>query len=258
MLNYNLPHIPKRSAKPRKDGLTMVMDKGLSTGEATNLADVASHLIDFIKLGFGTSAVSRGLEEKIKVYHDAGIRVYLGGTLFEAFLIRGLQEDYLRLTERLNLDTIEVSDGSMSLPHDKKCEIIRKLSGVCTVISEVGSKDANVHLEHSAWISQMQDELSAGAFRVIAEARESGTVGIFNASGKTETDLIDEIIKVVPQDSIIWETPLKPQQVWFIKKFGANVNLGNIPSNEVIATETLRLGLRGDTFMEFLPETLKH
>lgn len=257
-LNYPLPFLPERNEKPRSSGLTMVMDKGLSPTEAQNLCDAAGHLVDFIKLGFGTSAITAHLEEKIAIYHKAGIRVYLGGTLFEAFLIRGLQDDYIKLAQRLNLQTVEISDGSMKMAHTEKCALIGKLAEYFTVISEVGSKDASVHLDNKTWIAEMENELKAGAYKVIAEARESGNVGIFDASGKAETDLIDEIVQQIPVDSIIWETPLKAQQVWFIKKFGANVNLGNIASNEVIALETLRLGLRGDTFFSFLPAEFQH
>jgi phosphosulfolactate synthase len=257
MTNYSLPHLPDRSEKPRKSGLTMVMDKGLSANEAENMLSSSSHLIDFVKLGFGTSAITGGLEKKLDVYRSAGIHVYLGGTLFEAFVIRGMFEDYIKLADKLKLDTVEVSDGSMRMDHGQKCDYILELSKNFTVISEVGSKDASVHLDNKVWIGEMQAELNAGAFKVIAEARESGTVGIFDAAGKAETDLIDEIINHVPVDSIIWETPLKTQQVWFINKFGANVNLGNIASNEIIALETLRLGLRGDTFFRFLPDELK-
>jgi phosphosulfolactate synthase len=257
MTNYSLPHLPDRSEKPRKSGLTMVMDKGLSANEAENMLSSASHLIDFVKLGFGTSAITNGLEKKLEIYREAGIHVYLGGTLFEAFVIRGMFKDYIKLADKLKLDTVEVSDGSMRMDHGQKCDYILELSKNFTVISEVGSKDASVHLDNKVWIGEMQAELSAGAFKVIAEARESGTVGIFDAAGKAETDLIDEIINHVPVDSIIWETPLKTQQVWFINKFSANVNLGNIASNEIIALETLRLGLRGDTFFRFLPDDLK-
>lgn len=257
LLNYPLPFIPERSAKPRNSGLTMVMDKGLSPTEAQNLCDAAAHLVDYVKLGFGTSAITANLEKKLAVYHNAGIKVYLGGTLFEAFMIRGLVDDYIKLAKKLNLETVEISDGSVKMDHVKKCEYIHQLAQHFTVISEVGSKDASIHLDNKTWIMEMEAELKAGAFKVIAEARESGNVGIFDASGKAETDLIDEIVQQVPVESIIWETPLKTQQVWFIKKFGANVNLGNIASNEVIALETLRLGLRGDTFFSFLPEELQ-
>jgi phosphosulfolactate synthase len=258
LLNYHLPHIPERTVKPRQTGLSMVMDKGLSPLEAKNLCEAAAHLVDFVKLGFGTSAITAGLEEKLDIYRKAGISVYVGGTLFEAFIVRGMFKEYVELVKQLKLQTVEVSDGSMKIDHNQKCEYIQRLSQEFQVISEVGSKDASIHLNNKTWIKSMEAELKAGAFKVIAEARESGTVGIFDAQGKAEGDLIDEIVQQVPVESIIWETPLKTQQIWFIKKFGANVNLGNIASNEVIALETLRLGLRGDTFFTFLPAELQH
>lgn len=251
-MNFLLPDLPERPNKPRKSGLTMVMDKGLSTGEAENMVSAAHHLIDFVKLGFGTSLITNKLEEKISIYHQAGIKVYLGGTLFEAFIARNLIDDYLRLVDRLKLETIEISDGCITIGHDEKLSFIHRISQNFLVLSEVGSKDADVHFSPLAWVNMMKNELSAGSFKVIAEARESGNVGIYNSNGKAETDIIDAISGNVEPDNIIWEAPLKAQQVWFIKKFGPNVNLGNIASNEIIALETLRLGLRGDTFHDFL------
>jgi phosphosulfolactate synthase len=252
-MNFSLPDLPERPIKPRKSGLTMVMDKGLSLGEAENMVSAAHQLIDFVKLGFGTSLITNKLEEKISVYHAAGIRVYLGGTLFEAFVERNLIDDYLRLVDRLKLQTVEISDGCITIGHDEKLSFIHRISQNFQVLSEVGSKDADVHFSPQAWVNMMKNELQAGSFKVIAEARESGNVGIYNSSGKAETDIIDSISGNIEPDKIIWEAPQKAQQVWFIKKFGANVNLGNIASNEIIALETLRLGLRGDTFHDFLP-----
>ncbi|MEI6765354.1 MAG: phosphosulfolactate synthase [Bacteroidota bacterium] len=256
-MNYTLPFIPSRPEKPRESGITMVMDKGLSLRECENMVSAGGYIADFVKFGFGTSAVVGSLEDKVKVFHRAGIRVYLGGTLFEAFVIRGMFDDYVKLAKRLKLETVEVSDGSMKMEHSQKCEYIKKLAQDFTVLSEVGSKDENVHLSTAEWINGMKSELEAGAFKVIAEAREGGNVGIFNSAGKAESELIDEIIAKVGADSVLWETPLKSQQVWFIKKIGANANLGNVAPNELIALEALRLGLRGDTFFEYLPEELK-
>ena len=252
MLNFNLSPLPEREEKPRKKGISMVMDKGLSVREAEDLCNTAGHLIDFIKLGFGTSLVSRGLKEKIAVYHSNDVRVYLGGTLFEAFAVRGKYHEYLQYVKQLGLDTIEVSNGSMDMKMDEKCAYIRELSQHYTVLSEVGSKDDAVHIPPAEWAKMMNAELSAGAALVIAEARESGTVGIYNGGGKAETDIIGKILEQVAPDKILWEAPLKSQQAWFIKKLGPAVNLGNIASGEVIAMETLRLGLRGDTFSDFL------
>ena len=249
-----LPFLPDRKNKPREAGLTMVMDKGLSLREAEDLVSVAHHLIDYIKLGFGTSLFTNNVEEKIKCYQKAGLKVYLGGTLFEAFVIRNKYEDYKKLINKLGIDMIEVSDGSMEISHDLKCEYINKLSKEYTVISEVGSKEAGIIIAPNRWITMMQTELAAGSIKVIAEARESGTVGIYRPNGTAHVALINKILAKVSQEKILWEAPLKSQQVWFIKHFGTNVNLGNIAPNEVISLETLRMGLRGDTFMQFLPK----
>ncbi len=253
-MNIDLPFIPERPPKPRENGISMIMDKGLSLREAENLAECSGMYIDFLKLGFGTSAVMKDVEEKVKVYQEAKFKVYLGGTLFEAYIIRNMFDDFLRLLDNLKLDTVEVSDGSILMDHDAKCEYIHKLSKEHTVLSEVGSKEAGIITAPKKWIQMMQKELEAGSFKVIAEARESGTVGIFRPNGVAHVALVNKILAKVPKEKIIWETPLKSQQVWFIKNLGANVNLGNIGPSEVIALETLRLGLRGDTFFTFLPE----
>lgn len=256
-MNYKLPFIPERDDKPRKKGLTMVMDKGLSVQEAKNLCESSGHLIDYLKLGFGTSLVSNNLKEKIKIYKENNIRVYFGGTLFEAFVIRNMYDDFLKYLSAYNVDMIEVSDGSMHMEHDVKCEYIRKLSKDFTVISEVGTKDAGIIIAPNKWIKMMKNELEAGSVNVIAEARESGNVGIYRPNGSAHVVLINKILDNVPKDSILWESPNKSQQVWFVKLLGADVNLGNIAPNEVISLETIRLGLRGDTFLHYLPEEMK-
>ncbi|HRH64635.1 MAG TPA: phosphosulfolactate synthase [Bacteroidia bacterium] len=255
-MNYTLPHLPERSQKPRVSGITMMMDKGLSLREAENFISASGHLTDLVKLGFGTSFISPNLQEKIKLYQDAKIKVYLGGTLFEAFIVRNMFDDYRKLLDKLKLDTAEVSDGSLEMPHDKKCEYIQTLSKQVTVLSEVGSKEEGIIIHPAKWIKMMTKELEAGSWKVIAEARESGNVGIYHRDGKAHTLLIDKILARVPAEKIMWESPQKPQQVWFIKLLGANVNLGNIAPNDVISLETLRLGLRGDTFFHFLPKEL--
>ncbi len=256
-MNYNLPYIPERDEKPRKKGLTMVMDKGLSVQEARNLCESSGHLIDYLKLGFGTSLVSNNLKEKIKIYKENNIRVYFGGTLFEAFVIRNMYDDFLKYLSTYNVEMIEVSDGSMHMEHDVKCEYIQKLSKKFTVISEVGTKEAGIIISPNKWIKMMKNELQAGSINVIAEARESGNVGIYRPNGNAHVVLINKILDNVPKDSILWESPNKSQQVWFVKLLGANVNLGNIAPNEVISLETIRLGLRGDTFLHYLPDELK-
>jgi phosphosulfolactate synthase len=255
-MNYELKNIPQRPVKPRDNGLTMVMDKGLGLKEAELFVDSSAHLTDVIKLGFGTSYISNNLKEKIKLYKQAGLKVYVGGTLFEAFIVRNMFDDYQKLIDDLGLNMAEVSDGSLEINHDKKCEYINKLSKQVTVVSEVGSKEEGIIIHPSKWTTMMKKELEAGSWKVIAEARESGNVGIYHTNGKTHTILIDKIIAKIKVENIIWEAPIKSQQTWFIKQFGSNVNLGNIGVQDVVALETLRLGLRGDTFFQFLPKEL--
>lgn len=256
-MNFELPNIPERDAKPRKNGLTMMMDKGLSWRQAENFVDANAHLTDLVKLGFGTSYVTKDFQRKIDIYKEGNLNVYLGGTLFEAFIVRGMFDDYRRLLDKFKIDTCEVSDGSIVIPHEQKCEYIATLSKDYKVLSEVGSKEAGIFISPTKWISMMKGELDAGAWKVIAEARESGTVGIYRPNGTVHVALVNKIIAKVKLENILWEAPLKNQQVWFIKQFGANVNLGNISPNEVIALECLRLGLRGDTFFEHLTEEIK-
>lgn len=230
----------------------MVMDKGLSLREVDDLIETSGPYIDIIKLGWATSFVSPNLKEKLAKYKAAGIPCYFGGTLFEAFIVRGQFEDYQRVLDEFGLEYAEVSDGSIEMDHDEKCEYIRTLSKQVTVLSEVGSKDAAKIIPPYKWIEQMRTELDAGAWKVIGEAREGGNVGLFRDSGEVRQGLVEEILTQIPSEKIIWEAPQKAQQVWFIKLSGANVNLGNIAPNEVIPLETIRLGLRGDTFSHFL------
>jgi len=253
-MNFELPHIPHREPQPRNVGLTMMMDKGLSWRQAENFVDCSAHLTDIVKLGFGTSYVSKDLERKIAIYSEANLKTYFGGTLFEAFIARGMFDDYRRLMDKFKMGTCEVSDGSIVLPHEKKCEYIRTLAKDFTVFSEVGSKEAGILISPSKWIKMMRNELEAGSWKVIAEARESGNVGIYRPNGTAHVALVNKIISNVKVENILWEAPQKSQQVWFIKQFGANVNLGNISHSEVIPLECLRLGLRGDTFFDYLPE----
>ena len=247
-----LKNLPERPNKPRSEGLTMVMDKGLSLNEAENMIALKSDLTDIVKLGFGTSILTKNIAEKIKLYQQSGIMVYTGGTLFEAFIVRNQFDDYCKLMDMLKLDMVEVSDGSMFIEHDKKCEYIQKLSSNYRVISEIGSKDESVTIKNSDWIKFMKKELDAGSWKVIAEAREGGNVGVFDKNGVVKNDLIEEITNQISVTKILWEAPQKKQQVWFINNFGANVNLGNISPNDIISLECLRLGLRGDTFNNYL------
>lgn len=252
-----LTFLPERPARPRNEGLTMVMDKGLSLREAEDFASVGSEYTDFVKLGFGTSVITPDVEKKIKVYHKAGMTVYLGGTLFEAFIIRGMFEEYVDLLRDFGIRMAEISDGSFEFDHSEKLEYIRKLSKEFTIISEVGSKKKNIVYTPDQWVEMMKAELEAGSVKVIAEARESGTIGIYNDDGSVNMDLIKAISDEIGFNNVLWEAPQKSQQAWFILNFGANVNLGNIDPREIIALESLRLGLRGDTFFSFLPADMK-
>jgi phosphosulfolactate synthase len=255
-MNFKLPFIPERTQKPREHGLTMMMDKGLSWRQAENFVDSCGELTDLVKLGFGTSYLANDFERKLEIYKNAGLTCYLGGTLFEAFIIRDMFDDYLKLLDKYKIEMAEVSDGSVSIDHDLKCEYIHQLSQHKTVLSEVGSKEEGILISPNKWITMMKKELKAGSWKVIAEARESGNVGIYRPNGTAHVALVNKITSKVKVENILWEAPLKAQQVWFIKQFGSNVNLGNISHDEVIPLETLRIGLRGDTFHDFLPEEL--
>lgn len=251
-MHYFLTDVPERTQKPREKGFTMAMDKGLSVRQAEDFVSVCGEYVDIVKLGWATSYVTPSLDAKLQVYREAGIPFYFGGTLFEAFVIRNQFDDYRKVLDKYEMPFAEVSDGSIELDHDKKCEYITKLSDQVTVLSEVGSKDAEKIIPPYKWIELMQKELDAGAWKVIGEARESGNVGLFRSTGEVRSGLVQEILTKIPFEKIIWEAPQKAQQVYFIKLIGANVNLGNIAPEEVIPLETIRLGLRGDTFDHFL------
>jgi phosphosulfolactate synthase len=251
-MNFSLSQIPERNKKPRNHGVTMVMDKGLSVEEAKNFMS-ASHLhVDIVKLGFGTAFVTPNLREKIAIYQSYDIAVYFGGTLFEAFLVRNQFDDFINTCKDFKINFIEVSDGSINIPHTEKCGYIEKLTKVGTVLSEVGSKDAAHIIPPYKWIELMRAELNAGSSYVIAEARESGNVGIYRGSGEVREGLVQEILTQIPEEKIIWEAPQKDQQLYFLELLGCNVNLGNIAPTEVIPLEAMRVGLRSDTFHLYL------
>lgn len=250
--NYVLNNIPERPVKPRNFGLTMVMDKGLSMRAVEDMLAISGDFIDIVKLGWATSYVTPNLKEKLQLYKEANIPTYFGGTLFEAFVIRGQFEDYRKVLDKYEMPVAEVSDGSIEIEQEEKCKYIEILSKQVKVLSEVGSKDVQKIIPPYQWIELMQSELDAGAWKVIGEAREGGNVGLFRSSGEVREGLVKEIITKIPSEKIIWEAPQKAQQTWFISLLGSNVNLGNIATNDVIPLETLRLGLRGDTFDFFL------
>ncbi len=251
-MNFNLTQIPERTKQPRQHGLTMVMDKGLSLKDAESFISVGAPHTDIVKLGFGTSFVTPNLRAKIELYQQHNIPVYFGGTLFEAFVIRNQFDDYIAMCKDYKIDVIEVSDGSIEIPHTEKCGYIEKISKFAKVFSEVGSKDAAHIIPPYKWIELMSAELSAGASYVIAEAREAGNVGIYRGSGEVREGLVQEILTKIPAEKILWEAPQKAQQLYFLELIGCNVNLGNIAPSEIIPLEAMRIGLRGDTFDLYL------
>ena len=237
--------------KPRARGLTHVIDRGLSVAEVDNLMEVAGHCVDVVKLGWGTALVSANLKPKLERYAAADVPVVLGGTLTELAIRQGRVEGLVAWLRELGLRHVEVSDGTIALDPALKRELIERLAREFTVLAEVGSKDVDFIMAPYVWVEQIQRDLEAGAWKVIAEARESGTAGIYRATGEVRTGLIDEIAHAVDPDRLIFEAPRREQQVWLLKRFGTECNLGNIAPHDVLSLETLRLGLRSDTVDSF-------
>ncbi|MGZ3938859.1 MAG: phosphosulfolactate synthase [Flavisolibacter sp.] len=258
-MNFNLRQMPLRSEKPRTNGLTIVSDSGLSLAEARNLLSVAASYIDMIKLSFGTGAVTPNLKEKIEFYQSNQIPVFFGGLLFEAFVIRNQLDGYLQLVDSYNISHFEVSDGAITISREQKSDYIKQFAKLGTVISEVGSKDKDRVLVTPPykWIQLIKEELDAGSSYVIAEAKESGTEGLYRDSGEVRQGLVEEILTQIPAEKLIWETPQKDQQLFFIQRLGCNANLANINPSEVIPLETMRLGLRSDSFDLFLDQVVR-
>ena len=244
--------VPARSPKPRTHGLPHVIDKGLNLREIEGLFDTAGEYVDVVKLGWGTSYVTGNLEKKIALYRSLDTPVVCGGTLFEAVISRGKLDDYRRWLLENRFSHVEVSDGTIDLPRERKLELISELAEDFVVMSEVGSKDSEVVYAPYQWVEWMREDLEAGAWKVITEGREEGTAGIYRRDGDMRTGLIDEIVHGIEVGDIVFEAPTKASQAWFVRKFGPEVNLGNVPPEEVIPLETLRLGLRAETLKEIL------
>jgi phosphosulfolactate synthase len=236
--------------EPRAAGLTHVIDKGLGPRAWEDVLETSGGYIDIVKLGWGTAYVTQNLRAKLEVLRDKPVVV--GGTFFEVVYVRGKLDEYKQWLRELGLTHVEISDGTVEIPREHKLELIADFARDFTVLSEVGSKDSSVEYTADEWIAWLREELDAGAWKVITEAREGGTAGIFDSSGGMRTELIAEIAEAVDPQNVIFEAPTKAGQAWFVKKFGPEVNLGNIPPDEVIPLETLRLGLRGDTLKEVL------
>jgi phosphosulfolactate synthase len=243
--------LPERTTKPRESGLTHVLDKGLSLEQARQFLEVSSQYVDIVKLGWGTAVVTPNVKDKIALYQSYDIPVSFGGTFFEVCLRQGKYDEFLALVDQCEMTCVEVSDGTIDMDEEDKLAIIRDLSKRYKVLSEVGSKDDAVVITPSKWVELIGRELEAGAWKVITEGRESGTVGIYRPSGDVKDGLLEEIKETFDTSQILFEAPVKKQQAWFIKQFGTNVNLGNIPPEEVISVETLRIGVRGDTLLTF-------
>jgi phosphosulfolactate synthase len=243
----DLLDLPERSAKPRQEGITHVLDRGLSLAGVDGMIEVAGGSVDLVKLGWGTALATANLEPKLDRYRAHGIPVVLGGTLTELAIAQDRVEQLIAWIGELGLEHVEVSDGTIALEHERKLELIERLAKEFVVLSEVGSKDDTEIMAPYRWVEQIEQELGAGAWKVIAEARESGTVGLFRHDGEVRMGLVDEIAHAIDHTRILFEAPQKDQQVWFVRRFGANVNLGNIAPDDVLSLETIRLGLRFDT-----------
>lgn len=243
----DLLNLPERATKPRQHGITHVLDRGLSVADIDGLVEVAGEYIDLVKLGWGTAVATGNLQAKLDRYREHGIPVMFGGTLTELAIAQDRLDALVAWLHELGLEHIEVSDGTITIEHERKLELVQRLAQEFTVLSEVGSKDNTRIMAPFRWVEQIESELEAGAWKVIAEARESGSVGIFRHDGEVRMGLIDEIVHAVPPENILFEAPRKDQQVWFIRRFGPDVNLGNIVPEEVLSLETMRVGLRSDT-----------
>ncbi|HEV7585206.1 MAG TPA: phosphosulfolactate synthase [Solirubrobacteraceae bacterium] len=243
--------MPARSAKPREQGITHVIDRGLSVAEVDGMLEVAGDIVDVVKLGWGTALVSSNLKPKLERYAAHGIPVVLGGTLTELAIRQGRVDGLIAWLRELGLRHVEISDGTIALDAAVKRDLIARLSREFTVLAEVGSKDADFIMAPYVWVEQIESDLQAGAWKVIAEARESGTAGIYRADGEVRTGLIDEIAHAIAPERLIFEAPLREQQVWLLQRFGTECNLGNIAADDVLSLETLRLGLRSDTVERF-------
>jgi phosphosulfolactate synthase len=228
-----------------------VIDRGLSVAEVDGLLEVAGACVDIVKLGWGTALVSANLKPKLERYAAREIPVVLGGTLTEIAIRQGRVDGLIAWLRELGLRHVEISDGTVALEPDYKHALIERLSSEFVVFAEVGNKDADFIMAPYVWVEQIERDLQAGAWKVITEARESGTAGIYRADGEPRTGLIDEIAHAIEPDKLIFEAPLRPQQVWLLKRFGTECNLGNIAADDVLSLETLRLGLRSDTVERF-------
>lgn len=255
-MNYNLPYLPFRSQKPREEGLTIMTDRGLSVRETENFAEGNAPYTDFVKIAFGTSLLIPSLESKLNIYSESGITPYFGGTLFEAFVVRGLLDDYRRYLDRYGIEYIEISDGTIPMKREQKLEYIRQLSNDYTVISQSNPSKPMMEMTHEKWIEFIKEEISAGSWKVILKENED--IQIFNRDGVWNRHFIGQMRESINMDQLIWDAPDKEHQLRLINLFGNNVSLCNIASDDVISLEAKRLGLHSSTLMALLPEIPDH
>ena len=241
----------KKNSKTRKNGLTMMIDKGLSFRESEDFIFSCSEYTDIVKFAFGTSLLTNNLKKKVNLFHKNNILVHAGGTLFEYFAIRNQINYYKKFLDKNNINMVEISDGCIDIDHDQKCKIIKDFKKDFKVISEVGNKFKSEDNKIEKWPLWIQKELDAGSWKVITESRESGKTGIYNSNGNIEKNIVAKIASKINIEHIIWEAPKQNQQAWLINEFGSSVNLGNISSKDVLSLECLRRGLRADTFLNF-------
>ena len=249
-------NIPARPVKPRAAGVTHVIDSGLSAAEAASLMDSVDAYVDVVRLGWGSAYVTRDLQAKLDVYRGHGVPVMLGGTLTELAWLQGKIDDLRRWLAELGIDHVEVSSGIVPIPSPEKAALIASLARDHVVYAEVGEKDPNALLAPYRWVALIREALEAGATQVVCEGRAGGDAGMYRPDGEVRTGLVDEILHEVALDKLIFETPRRHQQVWFIQRYGTNVNLGNIHPADVVSLETLRLGLRADTLAHYNAESL--
>ncbi len=241
--------ITNRKRKPRKSGLTQVLDKGMSIAEIESMCEVSADYVDIVKFGWATSVVVQNLDAKLEAYRSHNIDVCCGGSLFELAVVKKQVPDYISFLKDHGFEHVEVSDGVIEISRSEKLKYIERLSRHFTVFSEVGRKDRTSVVAPARWVKDIKEELGAGAWKVICEGRESGTVGIYQGTGEVKAGLIQEIEAQINPGRVIFEAPQKHQQVWLVKHFGPNVNLGNVPPRDVISVETIRQGLRADTLL---------
>lgn len=251
-MNFNLPFLPFRTQKPRETGLTIMTDRGLSVRETENFAEGNAPYTDFVKMAFGSSLLIPSLESKLNIYRESGISAFFGGTLFEAFIIRGLYDEYCQYLDRFGIEYVEVSDSAVSINREQKLDYIHQLSANYTVISQATSSKPGKDLTHDKWIENIKEETEAGAWKVIF--KEDDNIQIFNKDGVWNRHFITKIRESLSPDQLIWDAPEKEHQLRFIALFGNNVSLCNIPSDGVITLESIRLGLHSSTLMTLLPE----